>query len=239
MSFLYKAWVLFVFTFFMLLFLPGILIPAFFGARAVAITYFFMKLWSWVFSQLTFIRYEMVGRERIPQGRAFIYVSNHTSFLDLPGIAMMIRGQFRPLAKKELLKIPVFGWVTKATCVVVDRGDSASRKKSINFLKKILSYNISILIFPEGTQNRTAELLQPFKDGAFRVAVDTQQSIMPLAVIGAGPLMSPGSVNMKPGKIKIVVGEEIKVTAESDISALKEKALLQIKGMLVEGSYQA
>jgi 1-acyl-sn-glycerol-3-phosphate acyltransferase len=154
----------------------------------------------------------------------------------LPGIAMMIRGQFRPLAKKELLKIPVFGWVTKATCVVVDRGDSASRKKSINFLKKILGYNISILIFPEGTQNRTAELLQPFKDGAFRVAVDTQQSILPLAVIGAGPLMPPGTVNMKPGKIKIVVGEEIKVTAESDISALKEKALQQIKGMLTEGS---
>lgn len=220
----------------MLLFLPGILIPAFFGARAVAITYFFMKLWSWVFSQLTFIRYEMVGRERIPQGRAFIYVSNHTSFLDLPGIAMMIRGQFRPLAKKELLKIPVFGWVTKATCVVVDRGDSASRKKSINFLKKILGYNISILIFPEGTQNRTAELLQPFKDGAFRVAVDTQQPILPLAVIGAGPLMPPGTVNIKPGKIKIVVGEEIKVTAESDIAVLKEKALQQIKGMLTEGS---
>ncbi|MFM7856381.1 MAG: lysophospholipid acyltransferase family protein, partial [Flammeovirgaceae bacterium] len=116
--------------------------------------------------------------------------------------------------------------------MVVDRGDSASRKKSINFLKKILCYNISILIFPEGTQNRTAELLQPFKDGAFRVAVDTQQPILPLAVIGAGPLMPPGTVNIKPGKIKIVVGEEIKVTAESDIAVLKEKALQQIKGML-------
>jgi 1-acyl-sn-glycerol-3-phosphate acyltransferase len=233
MSFLYKIWVLLVFTFFMLLFLPGILIPAFFGARAVAITYFFMKAWSWIFSKLTFIRYEMVGRERIPKGNAFIYVSNHTSFLDLPGIAMTIRGQFRPLAKKELLKIPVFGWVTKATCVVVDRNNSESRKKSIGFLKKILGYGISILIFPEGTQNRTNNLLQPFRDGAFRIAVDTQQSIMPLAVVGAKGLMPPGTLQLKPGLIKILVGHEIRVTPGSDSEQLKEQARLQIEQMLL------
>ncbi|MCE2895635.1 MAG: 1-acyl-sn-glycerol-3-phosphate acyltransferase [Flammeovirgaceae bacterium] len=170
-----------------------------------------MKLWSWIFSKLTFIRYEMIGREKIPKGKAFIYVSNHTSFLDLPGIAMMIRGQFRPLAKKELLKIPVFGWVTRATCVVVDRGSQESRKKSLNYLKKILGLGINILIFPEGTQNRTKEIMQPFKEGAFRIAVDTGQSIQPLAVIGAGALMPPGTLTIKPGVIKIVVGEVIPV----------------------------
>ncbi|MFM7485409.1 MAG: lysophospholipid acyltransferase family protein [Cytophagales bacterium] len=217
----------------MLLFLPGILIPAFFGARAVAVTYFFMKAWSWVFSKLTFIQYEIVGRERIPKGTAFIYVGNHTSFLDLPGIALTIRGQFRPLAKKELLKIPVFGWVTKATCVVVDRNNSESRKKSIGFLKKILSFGISILIFPEGTQNRTSSLLQPFRDGAFRIAVDTQQSIMPLAVVGAKALMPPGTLQFKPGVIKILVGHEVRVNPSSDIEHLKEQARLQIEQMLL------
>lgn len=208
---IYSFWVLFVFSFFMLLFLPGIILPAFFGPRAVAVTYFFMKLWSWIFSKLTFIRYEMIGREKIPKGKAFIYVSNHTSFLDLPGIAMMIRGQFRPLAKKELLKIPVFGWVTRATCVVVDRGSQESRKKSLNYLKKILGLGINILIFPEGTQNRTKEILQPFKEGAFKIAVDTGQSIQPLVVIGAGALMPPGTLRIKPGAIKIVVADVIPV----------------------------
>ena len=236
MRFLYKIWVLLVFTVFMLLFLPGILIPAFFGPRAVAVTYFFMKAWSWVFSKLTFIHYEIVGRERIPKGSAFIYVANHTSFLDLPGIALTIRGQFRPLAKKELLKIPVFGWVTKATCVVVDRNDSESRKKIIGFLKKILGFGISILIFPEGTQNRTNNLLQPFKDGAFRIAVDTQQSIMPLAVLGAKRLMPPGKLDFKPGKIKIVVGEPISVQPGSDIQILKEEARTQIERILLQGA---
>jgi 1-acyl-sn-glycerol-3-phosphate acyltransferase len=233
----YSFWVLFVFSFFMLLFLPGIVLPAFFGQRAVAVTYFFMKLWSWIFSKLTFIRYEMISREKIPKRRAFIYVSNHTSFLDLPGIAMMIRGQFRPLAKKELLKIPVFGWVTRATCVVVDRGSQESRKKSLGYLKKILGSGINILIFPEGTQNRTKEIMQPFKEGAFRIAVDTGQSIQPLAVVGAGALMPPGTLRIKPGAIKIIVGDVIPVEPGVDqVQRLKDHTFGVLQQLIQKNS---
>jgi 1-acyl-sn-glycerol-3-phosphate acyltransferase len=233
----YSFWVLFVFSFFMLLFLPGIVLPAFFGPRAVAVTYFFMKLWSWIFSKLTFIRYEMIGREKIPKGKAFIYVSNHTSFLDLPGIAMMIRGQFRPLAKKELLKIPVFGWVTRATCVVVDRGSQESRKKSLGYLKKILNLGINILIFPEGTQNRTKEIMQPFKEGAFKIAVDTGQAIQPLAVIGAGALMPPGTLRIKAGVIKIVVGDAIPVLDGVDqVQRLKDHTFEVLQQLIKRNS---
>lgn len=222
-SSLYIFWVFLVFTVFMLLFLPGIIIPAFFGQHAVSVTYFFMKAWSWVFSMLTFIRYDVVGRENIEKGKSYIYVSNHTSFLDLPGIAMTIRGQFRPLAKKELLKIPVFGWITRATCVVVDRSSNESRKKSINYLKEILNLGINILIFPEGTQNRSREIMQPFKDGAFRIAVDTQKPMLPMVVLGAGKLMPPGTIRLRPGRIKIVVGKEIPFMEEESATALKQR----------------
>ncbi len=222
LSALYAFWVFLVFTVFMLLFLPGIILPAFFGPRAVAVTFFFMKLWSWVFSQLTLIRYQIIGRENIIKGRAYIYVSNHTSFLDLPGIAMTIRGQFRPLAKKELLKIPVFGWITRATCIVVDRSSHESRKISLDHLKHILNLGSNILIFPEGTQNRTKEIFQPFKDGAFRIATDTQKPILPMVVVGAGKLMPPGTINLKPGLIKIIVGQEIDING-MDGAMLKQK----------------
>jgi len=237
-SALYIFWVFLVFTVFMLLFLPGIIIPAFFGPRAVSVTYFFMKLWSWVFSQLTFIRYQMIGRENIIKGKAYIYVSNHTSFLDLPGIAMTIRGQFRPLAKKELLKIPVFGWITRATCVVVDRTSNESRKKSINHLKDVLTLGINILIFPEGTQNRTKEIMQPFKDGAFRIAIDTQKPILPMVVVGAGKLMPPGTIRLRPGLIKIIVGPEISLTQinRERLSDLKEHTFATMQQMIAQGN---
>src|SRR5690349_21581852 len=193
----------------MLIFLPGLVLPFFFGLRAGSIGYFFLWLWSWIFSILTFIRYEFYGRENFKKGQSYVLVSNHTSFLDLPGLRMLIPGQFRPLAKKELKKIPVFGWIAQAATIIVDRSSHESRKKSIDKLKSILREGISILIFAEGTQNRTKEILQPFHDGAFRIAVDTQQPLLPISVVGAGKLMPPGTINLRPGKIRIYVGKEI------------------------------
>ena len=237
-STLYKVWVFLVFTVFMIVLLPGIVLPFFFGQRAGQIGYFFLYVWSWIFSMLTFIRYRFYGRENFRKGQSYIYVSNHTSFLDIPGIRMIIPGQFRPLAKKELKKIPVFGWIAQAATIIVDRSSPESRKKSIDRLKKALKDGLSILIFAEGTQNRTRELLQPFHDGAFRIAVDTQQPILPMVVIGAGKLMPPGTIDLKPGKIRIYVGEEISTAGLTtrDITDLKQKTFGVMKEMILKNA---
>jgi 1-acyl-sn-glycerol-3-phosphate acyltransferase len=175
---------------------------------------------------LTFIRYEFHGRDQLKRGKSYIYVSNHTSFLDLPGLRLLIPGEFRPIAKKELLKLPLFGLIVRGATVVVDRSNAQSRKNSIEKIREILSHGISTLIFAEGTQNRTTEILQPFKDGAFRIAIDTQLPIVPMMVIGAGKLMPPGTIRLRPGKIKIVVGNELSVAglALSDVQEIKQKA---------------
>lgn len=222
---LYTLWVLIVFSVFMIVLLPGIMIPFLLGRRFSWIGYSFLWLWSWIFSMLTFIRYDLKGREHIQPKTSYIYVSNHTSFLDIPGIRLLIPGEFRPIAKKELLKIPVFGFIVKAATVVVDRSNAQSRKQSIEKLREILTGGISILVFAEGTQNRTKEILQPFKDGAFRIAIDTHLPIVPLVVIGAGRLMPPGKIDIKPGNIKVVAGEPISVEGltPDDIQTLKQK----------------
>lgn len=225
LSLLYKIWVGLVFTVFMIILLPGIVLPFLLGQKFGSVGYAFLWLWSWIFSKLTFIRYKFYGKENFRKGQAYIYVSNHTSFLDIPGLTMLLPGQFRPLAKKELLRIPIFGWIARSAAIIVDRSSPESRKKSIDRLKAFLKDHISILIFAEGTQNRTSNPLQPFKDGAFRIAVDTQQPLLPIVVIGAGPLMPPGTINLKPGLIRIYVGEEIPTTGLriQDLRALKEK----------------
>jgi len=224
-SLLYKIWVGLVFTVFMIILLPGIVLPFFFGLRAGSVGYFFLWLWSWIFSILTFIRYEFYGRENFRKGKSYIYVSNHTSFLDIPGLTILLPGQFRPLAKKELLKIPIFGWIARSAAIIVDRSSPESRKKSIDRLKAFLKAGISILIFAEGTQNRTDKLLQPFHDGAFRIAVDTQQPILPIVVLGAGRLMPPGTINLKPGLIRIYVGKEIPTAGmtAAEVKDLKQR----------------
>lgn len=219
----------------MILFLPGFLIPPVFGQRAVVVTHFFIKCWSRIYSVLNFIPYEIRHRERIKRGASYIFVSNHTSYMDIPALVVTIKGQFRALAKKELLKIPVFGWIAQIMCVVVDRSSNESRRKSMDNLKRILGMGISVLIFPEGTQNRTKEMLQPFYDGAFRIAVETQEPMIPIVVIGAGEIMPPGRVFIRPGKIVVVVGEEISTTGLTlaDVKELREKVFGVMSQMIV------
>ncbi len=200
---------LLVFSVFMIIYLPGILIPFVFGDKAGALGYKFLKVWSWTFSKLNFIPYKISGLQNIKSDSAYIYVCNHTSYLDLPGISLTIPTQFRPLAKKELKRIPVFGWIAQSACVIVDRSSNESRRKSMEHLKDVLAMGISILIFPEGTQNRTQDRLQPFYDGAFRIAIETQKPVLPIVVLNAGKLMPPNKFHIEPGTIKIIVGEEI------------------------------
>ncbi len=233
---LYILWVFLVFTVFMLLFLPGLTFPFLFGKRFSWIGYSFLWIWSWIFSLLTFIRYEFHGRENFRKGQSYIFVSNHTSFLDLPGLRLLIPGEFRPLAKRELLKIPVFGLIARGATVIVDRSRGESRKKSLDKLKEILAGGISILLFAEGTQNRSKEILQPFKDGAFRLAIDTQKPLLPMVVIGAGRLMPPGTINLKPGLIKIIVGPEISTEGLTETVELKARTMEIMKNIILQNS---
>ncbi len=138
------------------------------------------------------------------------------------------------MAKKELLKIPVFGWIARGACVIVDRSSSESKKKSLEKLKETLEHGISILLFAEGTQNRSKEPLQPFKDGAFRIAIDTQKPILPMVVVGAGKLMPPGTIEMRPGLIRIFVGPEISVAdlSTDNTQSLKLKTYDAMKAMI-------
>ncbi len=106
----------------------------------------------------------------------------------------------------------------------------------MDHLKDILAKGISILIFPEGTQNRTDQRLQPFYDGAFRIAIETKQPVMPMVVINAGKLMPPNSIHIEPGTIKVIIGKEIRTEGlqMKDTSYLKEQVYKAMDQMIVE-----
>ncbi len=236
---IYMVWVLLVFTVFMLILLPLIVLPILISPKIGMGTFYGLKIWSWIFSKLNFIPYYISGKENVKKGESYIYTCNHTSFLDAPGIALAIPTQFRPLAKKELLKIPVFGLIVRVVTVIVDRSSQESRQKSLKILKNILHSGISILIFPEGTQNRSNKPLQPFYSGAFRTAIETKTPIMPMVVINAGKLMPPGTMNIKPGKIKVVFGEAIDCsgyTMES-VNELKDKVFAVMTDLLEKNKF--
>jgi 1-acyl-sn-glycerol-3-phosphate acyltransferase len=233
-SYFYTLWVFLIFTVFMFVVIPFIVFPFLMGEQFGWIAYKALWLWSWIFGKLTGIRYKLIDRHNIESTKSYIFVSNHTSFLDAPGVRLMIPREFRPLAKKELLKIPIFGWIVKSATIVVDRGDHASRKKSMEKLRTVIARGISPLIFVEGTQNRSKELLQPFKDGAFRMAIETQTDILPIVVIGASDIMYPGKIRITgPGVVKIVAAAPIAVKDfGEDLAGLKQHTFEVMVGLI-------
>ncbi|MEQ8359052.1 MAG: lysophospholipid acyltransferase family protein [Cytophagales bacterium] len=199
------VWVAIVFTFWMIAILPLLIIPYIFGLKIGGdIAYFFLKVWSYLFSWMNFIFFRVKGREKIDKNKASIVISNHTSFLDAPAFAIAMNGQCRPLGKIEMTKFPIFGWIYRMNVVLVDRSSQDSRKKSFDELRRTIAKNISILIFPEGTMNRGDTLLQPFYDGAFRLAKQLNVNIQPMVIENAINLMPrSGPFSIKPGTVRI------------------------------------
>ena len=228
------VWALLVFSIFLLIFFPFFIIPLVIHQRLGFITCYFLKLWAHIFSKLTRIEYKMHGAENIKKGDSYIFTSNHTSFLDSPGIAIMIPGQWRPLGKKELLKLPVFGIMMKYLAVIVDRSNPKSRQESLVKMKKFLNMGISVLIFPEGTMNRSGKPLQPFYDGAFRMAIETQHDILPLVILNAGNLFPPGKMEIRPGRIDVYAGKPVSSKGMSlkEIGQLKEQVFNEMKALV-------
>jgi len=169
--------------------------------------------------------------------RAYIFVSNHISYLDAAIIPKAIRQPVRPLGKVEMSKLPVFGFIYRNAIVTVDRSSSANRAQSVRVLTSLIHKGISVLVFPEGTFNMTKQPLKEFYDGAFRVAIETQTPVKPVLFLDAYRRMPYESVfRMSPGRSRILYLEEIPVEGLSiaDVPVLKEKVYRIMEEKLVE-----
>lgn len=113
----------------------------------------------------------------------YMFVSNHTSMMD---IMLMLYAANRPfvfVGKKELSKIPLFGYFYKRGCILVDRSDPSSRRDVYAQAQKRLKAGLSICIFPEGGVPDPSIELSPFKDGAFRLAIEHKIPIAPMTFL--------------------------------------------------------
>ena len=233
-SILYLIWVAIWFISGMLVTMPFIVIPVMISDRLGTVSFFFIRVWAIIFSIFTFIHFRAHGRAHIDRKVSYIFTSNHTSFLDAPAIPLAVPGQLRALGKKELSKIPVFGFITGRVAVWVDRSSEESRKKSIERLIKILNKGISIFMAPEGTRNEKNDTLLPFFNGPFRLAIETGTPIIPMIIHNAKRLMPRGTLMLKPGTIHtyFLAPIETKNLSEEDLPALKEKVFNLMKAKI-------
>ncbi len=186
--------------------------------------YFFImaRIWAKIILYGMGFYYKVEKDEDLDESKSYMFVSNHTSMTDIMLMLAVIRNPFVFVGKKELSKIPLFGFFYKRTCILVDRKSSKSRMEVFNRAQKRLSQGLSICIFPEGgVPNDESVLLDEFKDGAFRLAVEHQIPIIPISFADNKERFSYTFLSGSPGIMRVKIHNRID-TINEDVHHLKK-----------------
>ncbi len=172
------------------------------------------------------------SKNNLSSKSAYIFVANHVSMIDVMLMGSTIRNHpIVFIGKKELEKIPFFGYVYKKTMILVDRSSNESKKNVFIQTEKKLKEGISIVIFPEGTVPSIDVALGPFKHGAFSIAIDHKTPIVPMTFLdnkkrfpwSYGGLLagSKGS----PGRLRVKIHDPIitENMTRKDVNVLRNK----------------
>jgi 1-acyl-sn-glycerol-3-phosphate acyltransferase len=146
--------------------------------------YFFLlaKIWAKCVLFGTGFYYKKQIDEYPVKGKSYMFVANHTSMTDIMLMLAIIDNPFVFVGKASLAKIPLFGFFYKRTCILVDRSSHKSRIEVFKRAQKRLEQGLSICIFPEGgVPDDQSILLDSFKDGAFKLAIDHQIPVVPIS----------------------------------------------------------
>jgi 1-acyl-sn-glycerol-3-phosphate acyltransferase len=188
-------------------------------------TYVMMRVWARLVSKFMGLRFSVQGVERIQPGTSYIITPNHQSHMDILALVCVIPIRFRWVIKKELLKIPLFGWALGSTgAISLDRSNREESVKRLQEGTSKLQGGWSVVIYPEGT--RTSDgLIQPFKKGPFMMAVQSGIPILPITCNGAFKVLPKKSIGLRPGHILVTIGNPITSDglSEKDVPELMEK----------------
>ncbi|MBU6159083.1 MAG: 1-acyl-sn-glycerol-3-phosphate acyltransferase [Bacteroidetes bacterium] len=235
---LWAVWVLlwFIITLLIIL-LPVALIGLFPEPQRTRYFIVISRIWMAVFLPLAGVVLRIYGRKKFQKNQPYVVVCNHRSFMDIPVSSPGIPGGNKTIAKVELSKIPLFGIVYKRGSILVDRKSESSRKKSYLDMKQALSIGLHVCLYPEGTRNKTNMPLSPFKDGAFRLAIETQTPLIPAVIAGTHEMLPAGKLlYFKPGIIRMFFLDPVSTAGLTltDLPALKEKVFQQMWNKLEE-----
>ena len=181
----------------------GIILIPLFGRKAHQPMMAVYKFWSAFFFAAALIRVRVKNRERLYSQLPAIVVCNHGSNADMFFGAYSMPLSIKPLAKVQLKKMPLLGFLFSTVCVLVDRSSKESREKSSRAMLEELQRGNSIFIFPEGTRNKGAEPLNAFYDGAFRFAIETGYPVVALCTINARTVVPSDGYSVKPGTVTL------------------------------------
>lgn len=152
------------------------------------------------------------GRENLPSG-ACVLTPNHQSFLDII-VLFCLFYPFKWVARSELFKLPLFGWILHlGGYVSIQRGNSSDAARMLGECGKLLEAGMPVLIFPEGTRSKTGKVGR-FKAGAFILSARHGVPIVPIAMRGALETVKRGFVQARRVELRLRVLPPVEPPAE-------------------------
>ncbi|MBL85369.1 MAG: 1-acyl-sn-glycerol-3-phosphate acyltransferase [Winogradskyella sp.] len=227
----YPFWVLYRIWFYILVALPIIVM---FPILLISISRekwypFFFKL-ARIWAKFILIgmgfNYKIIKEEVPNPKKSYMFIANHTSMTDIMLMLVAVKNPFVFVGKKELAKIPLFGFFYKRTCILVDRSSAKSRQAVFLRAQRRLKQGLSICIFPEGGVPEEHIVLDEFKDGAFRLAINHQIPIVPLTFYDNKKRFSYTFFSGGPGAMRTKIHQFLKTEnlKVADTKALNQKA---------------
>jgi 1-acyl-sn-glycerol-3-phosphate acyltransferase len=192
-----------------IVFLP-VTVTSFFSTTGTA-GFHLTRFWSWMMLTATATKLSIRGKEKIRKNQSYIIIANHQSNFDAPAAVLSLGIPFRWVAKKELLKVPLFGQALRATgAVFIDRADRQKAIESIHQSIARLPPGVGLFFFAEGSRSADGRI-RPFKKGGFFTAIETGWPVLPVTINGSRRVLPKGSLAFQPGTIEVVVGEPIEI----------------------------
>lgn len=232
---IYSIYAFIIFIAVMLILFPFFIIASFFGKiKGGNMMYTICRIWADVVLFFWGIHHKNIFEATKIKDNAVVFVFNHISYIDIPLMMKAFRNEpIRILAKAEMAKVPIFGYIYRNATVMVDRANDEARTKSVLQLKRVLSNNISVVISPEGTFNMTNKPLKEFYNGAFKIAVEMQVAIQPVLFLDAYDRLNYKSIfSMTPGKSRAIFLP--KIIPGNDATALKQQVYNAMEAGLVK-----
>lgn len=167
----------------------------------------------------------VVREQWMDRGKSYMLVANHTSMLDIMLMLHVSKNPFVFVGKKELVKIPIFGFFYKRVCILVDRDSVKSRTGVYRRAQRRLDQGLSICIFPEGGVPDEEVVLDSFKDGAFKMAITHKIPVVPMTFYDNKKRFSFTFYSGGPGRIRARVHQffETGILSPEDTSTLREE----------------
>lgn len=196
-----------------------------------------IRLWSWIWIVSSGCRLSSQGQDNVEPNKSYVVVANHLSNLDIMACFLSIPVPIRFLAKQELFKIPILAQGMRAIGIVsVDRASRSVVHERLNqAAQELTDSGRSVIIFPEGTRSRSGQL-QPFKKGAFTLAVTGHLPILPVTINGTHAAWPPSRWYIIGSRLRVTIHPPIPTTglANADTKELMEKAYQVIESGLTE-----